>query len=177
MTAQAEVVETAIYPKMYHHADGRDGHTKTVKDEAEDAKALSEGCWFDRPQEPPPPPPPPMTPEEQIAYITSELEGMGDQVDAQAQVVSQLENRANSYTDVFLEVNQKIDDIRTGCVMINQDFNERVKKLEQSRAGASGVTQNFQDRLAAVEEALKNTATVFEMISNRLETLEGKKGK
>lgn len=159
MTATQEKTSAQTHPKTLFHADGV--RTERVEDEAAEAsiKARQPGVWFDVPQPPPPPAEPPLTMEEQVEVTKSEVEGLGDQVDAQAQVLANIEERIEA---LFLSATKATDN----------DFDERIKTLEQSRAGASGVKQNFQDRLAAVEQALTNSGAAFEKIMERLDKIE-----
>lgn len=166
------------WPRMVFHANGV--NDKIVHSQEEFDRAKSEG-WCETPQPPPPPPPDPLTPEEQAAVTQSELEGLGEQVDAQAQTIAIMEERLAVMQNNIEALDESIINIRTGSVVINQEFEERIKKLEASRQGASGVTGAFQDRLnnadgeiATLKSALAAADKLYQQVSERLTALEKK---
>lgn len=164
MTATAEKPElSASWPRFVFHADGVRNIQATSEGHFD--KLMSEGVWYETPQEPPPPEQPPLTMEEQVAVNQSELEGLGEQVDAIVQQMSAIEMR--------LAGNQ------------SPDFGplaERIKTLEASRKGSSGVTESFRDQLAAanaeivaLKEALVNSEAAYSQVLVRIEVLENRK--
>jgi archaellum component FlaC len=160
---------------MVFHANGV--NEKIVHSQEEFDRAKSEG-WCETPQPPPPPPPDPLTPEEQAAVTQSELEGLGEQVDAQAQTITVLEDRANSVTDALIGISKTIGE--------QQDF---IAKLEQRVDGQVGTASGTWQRLKVVEEAVKDHAALLAdvkasmdqaapalaTILQRLEALESRK--
>lgn len=181
MTATQEIPAVGWERRHVFHSDG----VRNVVAETEEQfdRLMVEGCWHLLPQEPPPPPPPPMTPEEQAAVTQSELEGLGDQVDAQAQLIGTLEERANSASDALVEIHARIDGVISTATLSKVDTEARILKLEQSRAGASGVTVAFQDRLnttdkelAGLKESMDQAGQALAEILRRLDSMETKKG-
>lgn len=81
------------FPRTVFHADGV--HTSRAETETDFLRFMNEGIWFELPQPPPPPAEPDMTTEESQSLLRSELNGLGEQVDAQANVISSLERRTD----------------------------------------------------------------------------------
>ncbi|MFP5230946.1 MAG: hypothetical protein ACLGXA_25295 [Acidobacteriota bacterium] len=111
--------KSSLYPRTVFHADG----VKTViaQDEEQHAKLNAQG-WFNAPQPPPPPAEPPMTPEEKAAMFESELEGLGDQVDAQAGVLTALEDRVS-----------KLEEALANAATAFESIEQRLAALEKKR--------------------------------------------
>jgi hypothetical protein len=166
---------SADFPTTRFHSDGV--RTQRVENETELERFMAQGCWHDVPQEPPPPPPPPMSPEEKEAYVTDQIEGIGGQVDAQAQTLMAVEERLLS-----LERHSHAP----------FDFDpliERVEKLEQRVDGQIGTTSSTWGRIKVVEDGLKDVAALLadvkasmdqaapalQMILQRLDALENRK--
>jgi hypothetical protein len=155
------------------HVFHSDGVRNTIAETPEQYdRLMAEGCWHELPQEPPPPPEPELPIEEKVPLIQSEMEGLGDQVDAQAQALSTVEDRISALES---DSHPPFD---FGPLI------ERLEALERSRQGASGVTGAFQDRLNSADEAIKATVASLDeiskampMILQRLEALEAKKSK
>ncbi len=172
MTATAKEPLSTEWPITLFHADGV--RNERVESQAHYERLIGQGCWIDVRFDPMPdaplPPPEPMTPEEQAAFTASEIEGLGDQVDAQAQQITAIDERLAA-----VEKNSHEPFDFTSLI-------ERVEALERSRQGASGVTGAFQDRLndadtkiAALTEQLANSAAVFQQLTDRIAIIEARK--
>lgn len=172
--------EAAIeFPTTVFHEDGV--RNQRVEDLTTYERLIGHG-WHEKPQPPPPPAAPPLTPEEQQASMQSELEGLGDQFDAQAQVVTFLEGRV---TELDEKIGAVVNSTIQGAESVNsriESLEARVKTLEQSRQGASGVTVAFQDRLnaadadlAEVKASMEQAALTLQTLLERLSALENKK--
>lgn len=104
----------ASAPKAYERTTvfNQDGiRTQVAETEAEYERFLTQG-WLTMPAPPPPEPEPPMSPEEQTAGIVSELQGLGDQFDAQAQTVQVLEERVAKLEDSLLNAHTAFEHLK-----------------------------------------------------------------
>ena len=157
------------WPTTVFHANGvRD---QLIRDQDEMDRAMKEGCWFRRPQEPPPPPPPPMTPEESLAMAQSELEGLGDQVDAQGQTILSVEERLNNLAESV----GSNSTVMSSILSMMQDMQTRQTQLEGKNSKLELAIDLLRQKDIALDEALANAGATFEQIDGRLTVIESKK--
>jgi hypothetical protein len=195
------IMSTAIaplsteWPKTVFHGNGVKDQVVSSQDEFD--RAMKEG-WFDKPQEPPPPPPAPMTPEEAVAQMQSEVEGLGDQVDAQAQVIATIEEKIGfsaripwtkdqgSIHDRLNALAESDSSASTQISAVLSILKEQQGKLTELGGKVSVLGSNSEVELTidslrqktiALEEILKNAGETFAMIDGRLNALEAKKNK
>ncbi len=136
------------------HLFHQDGVRNTIAETPEQYdRLMAEGCWVDvrvdAMPEAPPPPPPPMTADEQIAVTVSEVEGLGDQVDAQAQTLQTVEERIGS---LERDSHPPFD---FGPLI------ERVDKLEQRVDGQVGTASGTWARIKVLEDTVKDQAAIL----------------
>lgn len=158
------------WPTTVFHANGvRD---QIVRNQEEFDRAMNEG-WFARPQEPPPPPPPPMTPEESLAMAQSELEGLGDQVDAQGQTILSVEERLSELAD-----SQKSSGtVASSLLSMMQEMQTRQTQLEGKNSKLELALDALRQKDISLDEALSNAGATFAQIDGRLTAIESKKAK
>ena len=117
---KAKTEFSAEYPRTLFHANGV--ATTIAVDDVEHAKLSVQG-WFDEPQPPPPPAQEPLTAEEQAAVTASEIEGLGDQVDSQATLISAVETKV-----------QKLQELCQQLVRTVTQLEARMSAVEKRKA-------------------------------------------
>ena len=168
MTPTAKEPLSKVWPTTVFHANGV--KDQIVQNQEEFDRAMQQG-WFASPQEPPPPPPPPMTAEESLAQAQSELEGLGDQVDAQGQTILSIEERISSVAESLNSTSTVV----SGIMSMMQEMQTKQTQLEGKNSKLELAIYALRGKDIALDEALTNAGATFQQIDGRLTVIEAKK--